>query len=67
MGDFLVVVLRAATGPLLPLLQQLANSNPTDPLGQVASFYAGFAYVPALQKLQAAATAYATKSGVLLP
>lgn len=58
---------RAATQPLYPLLLQLANSNPTTPLGAVAKFYAAFAYVPAIQKLQAAAAAYSTKSGVLLP
>jgi hypothetical protein len=58
---------RAATQPLYPLLQQLANSNPTTPLGQAAKFYAAFSYVPAIQKLQAAAAAYSTKHGVLFP
>ncbi len=61
------VLCRTATSPFVPLLQALATTPCTTPVGCLAQYYAATAYVPLFAQLDKAAAVYETKHGVLYP
>lgn len=62
-----MLVRRATTAPLLPVLQGLATGNCTDPISCAAKFYTATGYLPIIQALQAAGAVWPTKHGILYP